>query len=79
MSWVYILDCSYDDKWWPRQVYVGRTDNFAQRLKSHIAGKGAKFTKRRKVKSVMMVKEVSFEESKLQESYYIRKYKANRH
>ena len=41
MNYVYILRCNDDS------LYTGWTNNLEKRLKTHLAGKGAKYTKAR--------------------------------
>ena len=41
MNYVYILRCNDDS------LYTGWTNNLEKRLKSHLSGKGAKYTKAR--------------------------------
>lgn len=41
MNYVYILRCNDDS------LYIGWTNNLEKRLKTHLAGKGAKYTKAR--------------------------------
>ena len=48
MFWVYLIECET-----PGHIYVGQTSNVVRRYAQHLSGKGAKFTQKHGVKSLI--------------------------
>ncbi len=68
MNYTYILECS------DKTLYTGWTNNIEKRLKTHLAGKGAKYTRCRLPVKIVYLEEFETKEEAMKREYEIKKF-----